>query len=141
MKIKVVRIDSTLPLPGYQTEGAAAFDIYAREDCTVAPGEIAYISTNLIVEVPKGYMLALSMRSSTPKKKGLTMLNSPGIVDQDYHGPEDEIKILSYNFTNAPVTIHRGDRFAQGSFVRVDQAEWEEVSEIKKESRGGFGST
>ncbi|MBD3330705.1 dUTP diphosphatase, partial [Candidatus Peregrinibacteria bacterium] len=58
-----------------------------------------------------------------------------------YCGPEDEIKVLVYNFTDENKEIVRGEKIAQGVFVRIDKFEWEEVEEIDSESRGGFGST
>lgn len=141
MRVKIKRIDNTLPLPEYQTAGAAAFDLYSREDMTIAPKTIALIPTNIIVEVPKGYMLTVVTRSSTPKKKGLLVPHGIGIIDQDYHGAKDEIILQVYNFTNQEVTVAKGERVGQATFVRVDQAEWAETDEMKKISRGGFGST
>ncbi|MBI2634597.1 hypothetical protein HYW82_02945 [Candidatus Peregrinibacteria bacterium] len=64
-----------------------------------------------------------------------------GIIDHDYCGQEDEIKVLVYNFTEKEVMIQRGEKIAQGVFVKIDKFEWEEVDEMRKESRGGFGST
>jgi len=130
-----------MSLPIYETAGSVGFDISAREDISVAPKEISMVPSNLIVEVPKGYMLVVASRSSTPGKKGITPPHGFGIIDHDYCGPEDEIKVLVYNFTDKPVEISRGDKIAQGVFVRIDKFEWEEVSEISSESRGGFGST
>lgn len=141
MKVKIQRLDNSLPLPIYETSGSVGFDLLAREDCTVEPGTIALIPGNIIVECPQGYMLAIASRSSTPRKKGLTMPHGFGVIDTDYCGPEDEIKIQVYNFTEEAVTVHKGDKIAQGLFVRVDTFEFEEVEQIKKESRGGFGST
>lgn len=139
MRIKIKRVDNTLPLPEYQTPGAVAFDLYARETMMVEPGMIARIPTNIIVEIPTGYMLMIKDRSSTAKKKGL--LTTVGYIDQDYRGPQDEILLQVYNFTPASVTVERGERIGQGAFVRIDQMEWEEVAEMGGESRGGFGST
>ena len=141
MRVKIKRIDPSLPLPQYQTSGAAAFDLYSREDLVVPPQTIALVPTNIIVEVPKGYMLTVVTRSSTPKKKGLLVPHGIGIIDQDYHGAKDEIMLQVYNFTNQNAVITRGERVGQAAFVRVDQAEWEEIYEAKKASRGGFGST
>jgi len=93
------------------------------------------------VEVPEKYMLVVASRSSTPRKKGLTPPHGFGIIDHDYCGPEDEIKVMVYNFTDKVVKIEKGEKIAQGVFVRIDKFEWEEVDEIKGESRGGFGST
>lgn len=141
MKVKVVRIDKELPLPVYETEGSVGFDLVARESVVIKDGSIELVPGNVIVEVPRGYMLAVASRSSTPRKKGLTPPHGFGIIDHDYCGPEDEIKIQVYNFSGEDVVIERGEKIAQGVFVRVDKFEWEEVDEINEVSRGGFGST
>ena len=141
MNVTIKRIDKTLPLPVYETSGSVGFDFLAREDTVIHPKTIELIPANVIVEVPKGYGLILASRSSTPRKHGLTKPHGIGVIDQDYCGPEDEIKIQMYNFTDESVTIQKGAKIAQGLFVRVDQFDFEEVDEIEKESRGGFGST
>ncbi len=141
MQVKIKRIDTSLPLPEYQTAGAVAFDLYSREDMVIKPKTIVLVPTNIIVEIPKGYMLAVAPRSSTPKKKGLMVPQGIGIIDQDYHGEKDEIMLQVYNFTDQEVTITRGERVGQAVFVRVDQVDWKEVEETKETSRGGFGST
>lgn len=141
MKIRIKRIDKSLPLPAYETRGAVGFDFLARETTVLQPSSIELIPGNVIVEVPTGYALILASRSSTPKKHGLTKPHGIGVIDQDYCGPADEIKIQMKNFTQSPVTIEKGTKIAQGLFVRVDRMEFEEVSEMQNESRGGFGST
>ena len=128
-------------MPVYETAGSVGFDLVARESVSIEPGKIELIPGNVIVEVPVGYMLAVASRSSTPKKKGLTPPHGFGIIDHDYCGPTDEIKIQVYNFSDAAVIIERGEKIAQGVFVRVDKFEWQEVDSIREESRGGFGST
>ena len=67
--------------------------------------------------------------------------NGIGIVDSDYSGPEDEIKILVYNFTENEVMVEKGERIAQGLFVKVEQGQWEETDIMENPTRGGFGST
>ncbi|MCK9185959.1 dUTP diphosphatase [Candidatus Gracilibacteria bacterium] len=141
MKVRIKRIDKTLPLPIYETDGSVGFDILAREDVLVAPKEMAMVPSNLIVEVPEKYMLVVASRSSTPSKKGISPPHGFGIIDHDYCGEKDEIKVLVYNFKETPVEIKRGEKIAQGVFVRIDKFEWQESDEIFKESRGGFGST
>ncbi len=141
MQVKIKRIDNTLSLPKYETNGSVGFDITARESMTIKAGTIELIPSNIIVEVPKGYMLIVASRSSTPKKHGITPPHGFGIIDHDYCGPKDEIKIQVYNFSEKDVVIDRGTKIAQGVFVKIDKFEWEEVSEIKKDNRGGFGST
>jgi len=143
MKIKIKRIDKNFPLPVYETSGSVGFDISARDDVNLAPKEIILVPSNIIVEVPVGYMLVVASRSSTPRKKGVMQPHGFGIIDHDYCGPQDEIKIQVYNFTDQPVSIKKGEKIAQGVFVRIDKFEWDEVSDgdIRDESRGGFGST
>jgi len=141
MKVKIKRIDKNLPLPVYETQGSVGFDILAREDFKIEPKSLGLIPANIVVEVPAGYMLIVASRSSTPKKKGLSTPHGFGIIDHDYCGPEDEVKIQVFNFTDDVVSIMRGEKIAQGVFVRIDKFEWEEVNEIREESRGGFGST
>lgn len=83
----------------------------------------------------------VAARSSLAKKKGLMLSNSVGVIDQDYCGPEDEVHILLYNFKKEPCRITRGERLAQGIFVKIDKADWEEVEEMERPTRGGIGST
>lgn len=138
---RITRIDKTIALPKYETEGSVGFDLPSRDDVTVLPGEIKLIPSNVIIEVPRGYALILASRSSTPKKYGLMQPHGIGVIDLDYCGPEDEIKIQVYNFTDKEAQIKKGDKIAQGLFMRVDRLEFTEVDEIVPKSRGGFGST
>ncbi|QQS44605.1 dUTP diphosphatase [Candidatus Roizmanbacteria bacterium] len=142
MNIRIKRIDSSLPLPEYQTEGSVAFDLYAREKTTVQPWSPTIIPANIIVEVPEGYFLMLASRSSTPIKKNLIIANSIGVIDQDYHGDKDEIGIQVLNFSKENVTVEKGERIAQALLVQIAKVEtFVEVKSIKETSRGGFGST
>ena len=140
MKVKIKRIDKSLPLPTYQTAGSVGFDIYSREDMEIKPHEIALIPGNIIVETPQGYMLLVALRSSTPRKKGLIKPHGIGVIDNDYCGEGDEIKVQVYNNTDKIVKVEKGERVAQGIFVKVDRFEWDEVERMGK-NRGGFGST
>lgn len=141
MHVSVSRIDKELPLPRYESNGAVGFDIVTRETTVIEAGKIALVPGNVIVKVPKGFVLMIVPRSSLPRKKALVCPHSVGIIDQDYHGDADEIKVQVQNIGDAPVTVERGERIAQGLFVRVEQAEWEEVESHNAVSRGGFGST
>ena len=141
MKVNIKRIDKTLPLPKYETAGSVGFDLICRESAQIAPQSIVLIPANVIVETPPGYMLMVCLRSSTPRKLGLLMPQGVGIVDNDYCGEADELKIQVYNFTDEIVNVERGSRIAQGVFVRVDTPEWSEVEQMSNTSRGGFGST
>jgi dUTP pyrophosphatase len=139
--VRIKRLSPSVPLPRYETEGAAAFDLAASTDLTVVPGQVALIPTGLVIEVPRGMFLAIFARSSTPLKRGLMVANGVGVIDQDYCGPDDEVKIPVLNFTSAPVRVAAGDRIAQGMLLPVDRVEWEEAQVLGRESRGGFGST
>jgi dUTP pyrophosphatase len=141
MQVKIKRVDKTLPLPIYETKGSVGFDLISREEMIILPGQIALIPSNIIVETPKGYMLQVASRSSSPGKKGLMPPHGIGIVDTDYCGNDDEVMIQVYNFTEKPTTVSRGEKIAQGIFVRVETAIWSETDDMDNESRGGFGST
>jgi dUTP pyrophosphatase len=141
MQVHVSRIDPTLPLPTYASAGAVGFDFVTRETTNVPPGEIALVPGNVVVKVPAGYALLIVPRSSLPRKKGLVCPHSVGVIDQDYCGPKDEILVQVKNITDGPVVVERGERIAQGLFVKVDTAEWVEVQNHGADSRGGFGST
>ena len=140
MKVKINRLDPTVPLPVYQTGGAAAFDLAAREQVVIPAKSLARVSTGLIIATPEGHALIISARSSLAAKKGLLLGNGIGVVDSDYRGPADEILISVYNLTDYEVVVAKGDRIAQGMFIKVERAEWSEEN-IQAASRGGFGST
>ncbi len=141
MQIRVRRIDKSLPLPKFQTDGSCAMDLYARVDTIIAPKSVGLIPTNVVFETPKGYMCLLALRSSTPKKKGLHIPHGIGILDQDYCGDNDEAMIQVYNPSDTEIKVEKGERIGQASFVRVDKPEVVEVETMAKKDRGGFGST
>jgi dUTP pyrophosphatase len=139
--VRITRLHDHVALPAYQTSGAAGFDLAASVAMTVQPGEVTLVPTGLVIEVPAGHMLGVFARSSTPLKRGLMVANGVGIVDADYCGPTDEIKIEVFNFTSSPVEIRPGDRLAQGVIMPYVRAEWSESGAPTRAARGGFGST
>jgi dUTP pyrophosphatase len=141
MRLKIKRLDSTIPLPAYGTDEAAGFDLAAAHDITVPPREIALVRTGLVIEVPTGHCLAIFARSSTPLKRGLQVANGVGVIDPDYSGPADEVMIQVLNFTDIGVQVRRGDRLAQGIILPAPRVRWQEVTEIRQVTRGGFGAT
>jgi dUTP pyrophosphatase len=141
MKVRVRRIRPHADLPRYASAGAAAFDLAAAEAVTIAPRAAALVPTGLVVEVPAGMFLAIFARSSTPLKRHLMVANGVGVVDPDYCGPDDEVKIAVLNVSEQPVEVRRGDRLAQGIFLPAPRVEWDEVDALAAESRGGFGAT
>lgn len=140
MKIKIKRFDKSLPLPAHQSTGAAAFDMTAREEVTIAPGAIGYVPLNIALEIPAGHFLLVAARGST-HKKGIMMGNGIGIIDPDFSGDKDEVNAVCYNFTAQPVVVEKGFRIAQGTFVPVPAFEWEEVDELSNKNRGWLGTT
>lgn len=141
MKVRIKKIEGDLELPKYHTPGSVGFDFIIRESVAIKPKEIVLLKTNVIIETPPGYMLAVVARSSTARKKGLIVPNGFGVIDQDYCGEEDEVLVQVYNFTDKEVMVEKGERIAQGVFVKVERAEWEQSNVLGEVSRGGIGST
>jgi dUTP pyrophosphatase len=141
MKVRITRIHPQARLPQYETSGAAGFDLAAVADVTVEPGRVALVPTGLVIKVPDGTFLGIFARSSTPVKRGLMVANGVGVIDSDYCGATDEVKIAVMNFTDGPVTVKAGDRIAQGIFLTAPRVEWMETAAVTDGVRGGFGSS
>lgn len=146
-RIRLVRLpdaDPAVPLPSYETPGAAGADIRAnfpdRGSVTLQPGERCLIPTGLAVEIPPGYEMQLRPRSGAALKQGLSLPNSPGTIDSDYRGP---LGVILINLGDAPVVIAHGDRIAQAVIAPVAQAVFEIAETLSNTERGagGFGST
>jgi dUTP pyrophosphatase len=141
MILKIKRLQSAVGLPEPATSHAAGFDLAAATDIEIPARSIRLVGTGLVIAVPEGHFLGIFARSSTPLKRGLMVANGVGVIDADYCGPDDEIKIQVLNITDAPVKVTRGDRLAQGIVLPCPRIEWEEVAEMTVPTRGGFGST
>ena len=141
MRLQITRRDPSVPLPAYGSAGAAGFDLAAADDAEVPPHQIRLIGTGLVITVPDGHFLAIFARSSTPLKRGLMVANGVGVIDSDYCGETDEVKVQVINVTDHPVTVRRGDRIAQGIVLAAPRVEWAEVETAGGQNRGGFGST
>jgi dUTP pyrophosphatase len=127
-------------LPTYAREGDAGLDLQAAEATTIEPGARALVPTGLAVAIPSGYAGFVLPRSGLALRHGLTLLNTPGLIDAGYRG---EIKVLLINHDRSAVTIARGERIAQLVLQRVEHADLVEVDELPATARGegGFGST
>ena len=144
--MKFERVSTFTPyvnLPVRATAGAAGYDFECGCDTEVAPHSIALIPTGIKCQIDDGYYLQLALRSSTPKKKGLMLANSIGIIDSDYWGPdgaenEGHIMFQVYNFTDNPVIIEAGERIGQGVFMRYFKTDDDIATGFRT---GGFGST
>lgn len=142
MKLPIKLIDNSLPSVNYQTKGAVGFDLYSRVDIEIPPWQPSLIPLNLIVKIPRGYFLLLAARSSLALKKNLILANGIGVIDNDYHGEKDEIKLSVINFSQKKVLVKKGERIAQGILVKINKVEkFVKMKKIKTKSRGGFGST
>jgi dUTP pyrophosphatase len=133
-----------LPLPAYETGGAAGMDLRAAvaDDAPVVlkPGARDMVPTGLAFAVPAGFEAQVRPRSGLAAKAGITCLNTPGTIDSDYRG---EVKVILINLGAEDFTIRRGDRIAQLVIAPVVQSTWAEVDDLDETSRGagGFGST
>ena len=143
-RVKVVRLPHAegLPLPAYQSPGAAGLDLLAAVDAPVAlrPGKRALIPTGLILELPEGFEAQVRPRSGLALRHGITVLNSPGTVNSDYRG---EVKVLLVNLGDRPFTVARSERIAQLVVARCERVTLAEAPAATPTRRGagGFGST
>jgi dUTP pyrophosphatase len=142
VEIQVLPEGEGLPLPAYETAGAAGLDLRAAigEPVTLQPGERALITAGIRLGLPPGYEGQVRPRSGLAWRNGLTLLNSPGTIDADYRG---DVQVILINHGTEPFTIQRGDRIAQLIIAPVVQAELQVVGELSPTKRGenGFGST
>ena len=141
LQLPIFRLDPDLPLPAYARAGDAGLDLLARENAVLAAGGgRALVPTGVAVAIPVGYAGFVLPRSGLALRSGVTLLNSPGLIDAGYR---DELKVLLVNLD--PVTayeVHRGDRIAQLVIQQVGAVELMEVDVLDGENRGGgFGHT
>jgi dUTP pyrophosphatase len=142
LQVPVRRLDPDLPLPAYAKPGDAGVDLRATEAVTLLPGGgRALVPTGVAVAIPRGYAGFVQPRSGLALKHGVTVLNTPGLIDADYRG---ELKVLLINTDPAePFVIERGERIAQLVIQAVEHADFVEVDELDETERGegGFGHT
>jgi dUTP pyrophosphatase len=146
VEIAIVQMDHAagLPLPAYESAGAAGMDLCAAlaggGRMAIAPGARALVPTGLAMQLPEGYEAQIRPRSGLAAGDGVTVLNAPGTVDSDYRG---EIKVILINHGPAEFTVHHGDRIAQIVIAPVTRATFVAVSRLGQSVRGsgGFGST
>lgn len=140
--IKVKKISNKAILPKYATDGSSGFDLYSTINYILEPGDRILIPTDLIMEIPNNFEIQIRPRSGIALKHGVTVLNSPGTLDEDYIGV---IGVILINHSKQAFKIEEGDRIAQGVLAKVcDRFKFELVDEIVKETQrgqGGFGSS
>jgi dUTP pyrophosphatase len=141
IQLSIKRLDPSVSLPSYAYEGDAGLDLRANEDVTLAPFERRLISTGLAVAIPEGYAGFVQPRSGMALKRGLSMANTPGLIDAHYRG---ELKVVAINLDPVEsIEIARGERIAQLVIQKVPTVELVEVDELDETDRGagGFGSS
>lgn len=139
--VTIKRLDKSLPLPSYAYEGDAGLDILSAQDLTLQPGERALVSTGMAIGLPDGYAGFMQPRSGLAIRSGLSIVNTPGLIDSHYRG---ELKVILINTdAHTPIAIHHGDRIAQLVIQPVPTVRLHEVEELDQTDRGanGFGST
>lgn len=139
--VRIKRLDPAVELPTYAYSGDAGLDLRANESVDLAPHERALVSTGLAVAIPDGYAGFVQPRSGMALKQGLSIANTPGLIDAHYRG---ELKIVAVNLDpERTVHIERGERIAQLVIQRVPVVELVEVDELDETDRGagGFGSS
>ncbi len=139
--VRIVRLDKDLPLPAYAYEGDAGLDLMSAVDVTLKPLERTSIPTGLAVAIPEGYAGFVQPRSGMAIKRGLSMVNTPGLIDSNYRG---ELKVIAINLDpHEPIAIKRGERIAQLVIQEVPIVSLLEVDLLDDTVRGenGFGSS
>lgn len=141
IRLPIKRLDPSVELPSYAYEGDAGLDLRSSVDVTLAPGERRLVPTGLAIAIPEGYAGFVQPRSGLALREGLSMANTPGLIDAHYRG---ELKVCAVNLDRStPIHIERGERIAQLVIQRVPTVKLVEVDELDKTDRGegGFGSS
>ena len=140
MTVKFRRIDPSAELPTYAHPGDAGMDIRSIEELTIAPGARALVHTGLVMMLPPGCEAQVRPRSGLALKNGVTVLNTPGTIDEGYRG---EIGVILANFGSEPFKVEKGAKIAQMVIAPCTRAEIAETDEVDDTVRGtgGFGSS
>ena len=142
VKVLIKKLDPTVKVPAYKTDGASGMDLTAfiKKTINVKPKTSSLIPTGLSVAFSKDYEIQIRPRSGLAAKNNVSVLNTPGTIDSDYRG---EIKIIIYNHGNEDFFINNGDRIAQMILTPIIKMELEETLDLPVTIRGlgGFGST
>jgi len=141
LKIKLKRLDPSLPLPSYAYDTDAGCDLYSRIDVDLKPSERILIPTGIEIAIPEGYAGFIQPRSGLALKHGISMVNSPGLIDSGYRG---EVSVILIN-QDAKKTfrVRRGDKICQLVIQKVEKPQFQVVDSLDETERGkgGFGSS
>lgn len=141
MEIRLKRLDKELPVPDYAHDGDAGCDLYSRIDVELKPGKRALVPTGIAVSIPGGYAGFVQPRSGLATKHGISIVNTPGLIDSKYRG---EIGVILINLDSTETfKVARGDKIAQLIIQKVESITFSEVDQLDETKRGsgGFGST
>lgn len=141
MKINIELTSELAKVPTYGTQGSSGFDLYSTTELILEPGDRALIPTGVKIDIPEGYEIQIRPRSGLAIKHGVTVLNTPGTVDQDFVGI---LSVILINHGQEPFPINFGDRIAQGVLQKVEQVQFNVVPSLDKvtdRGEGSFGST
>jgi len=138
--LRIRKLDPDVDVPAYAHPGDAGLDICSAEDVTMEPGERALVSTGFAMALPEGYAAFVQPRSGLAARSGISIVNTPGLIDCHYRG---EVKVILVNLGREPFRVSRGDRIAQMVIQKVESVRVAVVDELDDTSRGegGFGST
>lgn len=160
-KVKVFKVHPKAKIPEIKSVEAAGFDLCCVEDFSMSPGQQIVVGTGLVMQPPEGYHMEILVRSSMAYKYGIMLTNNVGLIDRDYAGTKDELKVMLFMCPEQPMVIGKrrtsvttslanrgdiefksGDRIAQVVFRKTESFEFEEVDTAPNdEARGGLGST
>ncbi|MDR2196405.1 MAG: dUTP diphosphatase [Coriobacteriales bacterium] len=141
VNVRIQRLDPSLPLPRYAYPGDAGLDLRAAENCVLMPLERSLIPTGLKLAIPEGYAGFVQPRSGAAARQGLSLVNTPGLIDSQYRG---ELVVIAINLdSRQPIEIQKGDRIAQLVILPVPQVTLIEVDTLEETERSekGFGSS
>lgn len=140
--VRIMRLREGASLPRYMSEGAAGLDLAASLDAplSIAPGQRALVGTGVAIALPPGHEAQVRPRSGLAYRHGVTVLNAPGTIDEDYRG---EIKVLLVNHGEAPFEVKTGERIAQLVIAKVARVRLDEQAVLDETARGagGYGHT
>lgn len=138
--LRIRKLDPSISVPAYAHPGDAGLDLYSAEDVELAPGQRAMVSTGFAMALPEGYAAFVQPRSGLAARSGISIVNTPGLIDCHYRG---EVKVILVNLGEEPFRVSKGDRIAQMVIQRVEAARALVVEELDETTRGegGFGST
>ena len=142
VKVLIKKLNPSVQLPSYKTNGASGMDLmaYVEKPINLKPGKSCIVPTGLSIAFPQKYEIQIRPRSGLAAKDNISVLNTPGTIDSDYRG---ELKIILFNHGNKNFIINNNDRVAQMVLAPIIKMELEETNDLPESIRGdgGFGST